>query len=81
MLGDVLLPGRWKYAVFQTNCTSEQVTTAKCFDKPDTRELFNLEADPWEMVNLAHEVNYTHVLRELDLRLRRWYGCKGTACQ
>ncbi len=80
VFGDPQLPGRWKYAVFQTHCTSEQVTTAKCFDKPDTIELFDLEADPWELANVAHEHNYTRVQRELDLRVRRWYGCKGTGC-
>lgn len=37
-----------------------------------TTQLFDLEADPWETKNLAHDPNYRKPLKRLRAELRRW---------
>ena len=81
VLGDAALPGRWKYGEFQTHCSSEQLETRSCFDEPDTVELFDLVADPWERWNVASLANYSQAKAALHARLHAWYGCAGASCK
>jgi arylsulfatase A-like enzyme len=38
----------------------------------DAVQLFDLEADPWEMVNLADDPSYGEIRRTLETGLRQW---------
>jgi arylsulfatase A-like enzyme len=46
---------------------------SRCFTTPrPTEELFDLDADPWELKNLAQEAEFETVLAEMRQRLDRW---------
>ncbi|MCC6178422.1 MAG: sulfatase-like hydrolase/transferase [Chloroflexi bacterium] len=47
---------RWKYT----------------YDTTDRDELYDLEADPWELTNLAGDARYAETVAELRLRLLDW---------
>jgi hypothetical protein len=72
--------GRWKYGEFQASCTREQLASRTCFGEPDTVELFDLAADPWELHNVAAVAGYSEARAALHERLHRWYGCAGASC-
>lgn len=38
----------------------------------DTDELYDLETDPWEMVNLNHDPEYAAVRQEMASRMTHW---------
>ena len=71
--------GRWKYGEYQNVCSSAQVTGGRCFDDVTTTELFDLDADPWELSNVAGTAPAA-LLAELHARLRAYYPCRGASC-
>ncbi len=72
--------GTYKYAEFQTVCSSVQILNRSCFQSPNHYELFNLTDDPWEQNNIAYLVTSQSIVRELHKRVHLWYGCKGKSC-
>jgi hypothetical protein len=80
VLGDRSLPGSWKYGEFQTSCSSKQLASKTCFDKPDTIELFDLIEDEFELHNVAGLANYSAVVSQLHARVHKWYSCVGVSC-
>jgi arylsulfatase A-like enzyme len=55
-VGRGILKGRYKYLIYQDHLG----------------ELYDLEADPYEMTNLIHDPRYGEVLAELEEALRAW---------
>ena len=47
--------------------------------KVTTTELFDLDADPWELKNVAGAAPAA-LLAELHARLRAYYPCRGASC-
>ena len=74
--------GRYKYAEFQNECTTEQLLSVppSCFTNLTTRELFDLNADEHELNNIAFTPEAKELVAELHNRLWRHYGCRGREC-
>ena len=63
-------------AEFQTgDLTSASVE----FDKVDFLEYYDVDADPWQMNNLAKTAPKAE-LAPLKTKLRTWYSCAGSSC-
>ena len=45
--------GQFKYGEYQDVCSTAQLQARTCFGNLTTVELFDLEADPWELRNIA----------------------------
>eukprot|EP00937_MAST-01D_sp_MAST-1D-sp2_P000049 g49.t1 len=71
--------GRWKYGEFQYVCNSTSIALKRCFDRPDHYELFDLNADPYELENV-YDTADPKVKAALATRLREYYACEGKAC-
>ena len=44
------------------------------------RELYDLDSDPWELFNLAHQPQHSGLRRELEDRLVAWQQASGDEC-
>ena len=71
--------GRYKYGEYQYVCNASQIAAKACFDAPDQRQLFDLVADPYELVNIYDSVGES-ITAPLAKRLRDYFGCQGAAC-
>ena len=71
--------GRYKYGEYQYVCNSSAIAAKACFDRPDAYQLFDLVADPYELVNVYDETDES-ITKPLAARLRDYYGCLGAAC-
>lgn len=64
------------YAEYQTG----DLSTAKVeFDTVDFAEYYNVDADPWQMHNLAKSAPAEEIA-PLHAKLHKWYKCAGASC-
>ena len=71
--------GRWKYGEYQNVCTAEELRHKTCFTNLTTTELFDLDEDPHELLNVAATAP-AELLAELHRRVHAFYGCQGRDC-
>lgn len=66
--------GNKLYAEFQTGVQSHNLNID--FSKPDFKEFYDLDLDPWEMNNLAASQDTTAMAKDLHA----FFNCAGSSC-
>jgi arylsulfatase A-like enzyme len=62
---------RWKY-VHDPMAAGATMTSGSDGGPGDVDELYDLDADPWELRNVAHVPEYAEVISEMRLKLADW---------
>ena len=65
-------PSRTKMIGLWRGIRTHKYTYARWADRGGMRMLFDLEADPLQMNNLADDPTYAEVASEMETRLKRW---------
>ena len=71
----------YKYGEYAAVCSSADIAAQACFGASaiDTRQLFNMSADPYELTNIYSQADPA-LRAALAAKLRRFYPCQGVGC-